>query len=208
MQRQYVKEAEARELYRKITGASNDAHYLHFVGEINRQLEFAQFELRRVKYLGDGEHYLGFVNKEADEASKRSVRYRGAKDGKPDTRVTAFFRALLERMATSATAEGGLGYLASREALNLRVDAPAGRAGGEEDPEAAALRQQAEEIGKLSLRERETALAQLSADGWLAHMRGKPGCYTLGPRSFLELGRYILALDLPPETAQALQGLA
>lgn len=31
--------------------ATADAHYLHFVGEINRQLEFAQFELRRVKYL-------------------------------------------------------------------------------------------------------------------------------------------------------------
>lgn len=46
-------------------------------------------------HQGDGEHYLGFVNKEADEASKRSVRYRGAKDGKPDTRVTAFFRALV-----------------------------------------------------------------------------------------------------------------
>lgn len=29
----------------------------------------------------------------------------------------------------------------------------------------------------------------------------------LQPRSFLELGRYILALDLPAETAQALQGL-
>lgn len=28
-----------------------DALYLHFVGEINSQLEFAQFELRRIKYL-------------------------------------------------------------------------------------------------------------------------------------------------------------
>ncbi len=35
------------------------------------------------------------MNKEADEASKRSVKYRGPKDGKPDTRVTAYFRALV-----------------------------------------------------------------------------------------------------------------
>lgn len=37
------------------------------------------------------------MNKEADEASKRSVKYRFAKDGKPDTRVTAYFRALVGR---------------------------------------------------------------------------------------------------------------
>ena len=43
----------------------------------------------------DGEYYLGFVNREADEPSKRSVKYRGAKDGKPDTRVTAYFKALV-----------------------------------------------------------------------------------------------------------------
>ena len=35
------------------------------------------------------------MNREADEPSKRSVKYRGAKDGKPDTRVTAYFRALV-----------------------------------------------------------------------------------------------------------------
>lgn len=28
-----------------------DARYLHFVAEVNQQLNFAQFELRRVKYL-------------------------------------------------------------------------------------------------------------------------------------------------------------
>ena len=44
---------------------------------------------------GDGQYYLGFVNTEADEASKRSVKYRGAKDGKPDTRITAYFKALV-----------------------------------------------------------------------------------------------------------------
>lgn len=209
MARQFLREDDAKDLYRQITGAQNDAFYFHFVGEVNQQLEFARFELRRAMYLADNQHYLGFVNKEADEASKRSVKYRGAKDGKPDTRITAYFRALLERIATSATAEAGLGYLSSRQALNLslRAELPVTQAGAEEDADLAAMRQQAEEVSKLGLKERETALAQLSADGWLAHMPGKPGCYTLGPRSFLELGRYILALDLPPATAEALQGL-
>ena len=45
---------------------------------------------------GDAQEYVGFVNREADEESKRSGRYRG-KDGKPDVRHTAFFRALVRR---------------------------------------------------------------------------------------------------------------
>lgn len=40
------------------------------------------------------------------------------------------------------------------------------------------------------------------------HTLVPPVSLPVQPRSFLELGRYILALDLPPETAQALQGLA
>ena len=43
----------------------------------------------------DGDFYLGFVNREGDEAAKRATAYRGAKDGKPDTRVTAYFKALV-----------------------------------------------------------------------------------------------------------------
>ena len=42
---------------------------------------------------GDGGEYVGFVNREADEESKRSGRY--TKDNKPDVRVTAFFRAVV-----------------------------------------------------------------------------------------------------------------
>lgn len=38
--------------------------------------------------------YIGFVNREADEDSKKASKYRG-KDGKPDVRHTAFFRALV-----------------------------------------------------------------------------------------------------------------
>ncbi|KAI7839617.1 hypothetical protein COHA_006617 [Chlorella ohadii] len=203
MARQYLKESDAKDLYRQITGAANDASYFHFVADVNQQLQFAQLELRRVKYLGDGEYYLGFVNREADEPSKRSVKYRGAKDGKPDTRITAYFKALLETIATSASAEQGLGYVNTRDALNISLAAAAAATQGE-DEEAVALRQQAEEIRKLGMKERETALGQLTMDGWLAHMPGKAGCYTLGPRSFLELGQYICGLDLPPATAQAL----
>ncbi|PRW44587.1 non-structural maintenance of chromosomes element 1-like protein [Chlorella sorokiniana] len=203
MTQQYLKESDAKKLYRQITSAADDANYFHFVADVNQQLQFAQLELRRVKYLGDGEYYLGFVNREADEPSKRSVKYRGAKDGKPDTRITAYFKALLEQIATSGTAEQGLGYVSTRDALNISLAAAAAATQGE-DEEAVALRQQAEEIRKLGMKEREAVLGELTMDGWLAHMPGKAGCYTLGPRTFLELGQYICGLDLPPAAEQAL----
>lgn len=192
MGRQYLKESDAKELYRQITGAAHDGNYLHFMADINQQLNFAQFELRRVKYPGDGEWYLGFVNREGDEPSKRATKYRGAKDGKPDTRITAYFRALLDQMVASSAADQGLGYLTSQQALYIQISPDAATQAEEE--EAAAVRQQADEVRKLSMKERETVLAQLATDGWLAHMPSRAGCYTLGPRSFLEL-------------AQALEGM-
>lgn len=155
---------------------------------------------------GDGEWYLGYVNREADEVSKRSAKYRVAKDGKPDTRVTAYFRALvraaqpgmmpvppeggghagmcvalappvrgidgypsqfaqprhavchlrrlqvdhlcaaslcppqLDQVVAAATAEQGLGFLTSQQALYVRVGTGASTQAGEEA--AAATQQQ------------------------------------------------------------------
>jgi hypothetical protein len=37
-------------------------------------------------------------------------------------------------------------------------------------------------VDKLSLRDREAVLAQLTTDGWLAHVADRAGCYTLGVR--------------------------
>ena len=51
-------------------------------------------------------------------------------------------------------------------------------------------------------------LPQLTMDGWLAHAAGQARAYTLGPRAFLELGDYILKLDLPEATAREREGLA
>lgn len=51
-----------------------------------------------------------------------------------------------------------------------------------------------------------TAL-QLVEDGWLANSPNRAGCYTLGVRSLLELGEYILSLDLPDATRGLLQNI-
>ena len=53
----------------------------------------------------------------------------------------------------------------------------------------------------LSMREKQETLRKLLTTGWLASVPSKPGYYTLGPRTFLELGDYLLGLpDLPQAT--------
>ena len=54
---------------------------------------------------GDQQEYIGFVNREADEDSKHSTKYRG-RDGKPDVRHTAFFRALVRGPAAAGCLRG------------------------------------------------------------------------------------------------------
>jgi len=41
---------------------------------------------------------------------------------------------------------------------------------------------QASALRELSKREREAVLGQFVADGWLAAVSDRPGCYTLGVR--------------------------
>jgi hypothetical protein len=211
---------------------------------------------------GDGAEYIGFVNLEADEESRRSGRYR-TKEGKPDVRVFALFRALvsterpscaatstrtyarlpgctvplssprcirchawhwarawvlsrtergsaaltppppprppqLERIAAHEGAVNGLGWVSSGDSLNLSLT----QATQQPTQVAAAA---AAELPRLSKAEREAALEALTEDGWLAHTPGRPGCHSLGPRAFLELGQLLLEMELPPATRVALE---
>eukprot|EP00887_Chlorella_sp_A99_P004953 scaffold4.g4953.t1 len=215
MRRQYLPEQEAKEVYCKITGASNDAGYMELLGEINAtHLSFAHFELRRIMYPGDRRHYLGFVNREADEESRRALKYRaGGRDGRPDLRLTAFFRMLLERIATADNGgESGLGYIRSSEAMNAALtqatQAPPATPATQGEAGAGGMQAPAAPLGAMSMRDRQEALEALAADGWLGHKAGVDGAYCLGPRSFLELAPYMLQLDdLPDATRQLLEGM-
>ena len=53
---------------------------------------------------------------------------------------------------------------------------------------------------RLTLAEKEDTLKQLVAEGWLARTPDRPGCYSIGVRTFLELGQYLTELDLPEST--------
>ena len=53
---------------------------------------------------------------------------------------------------------------------------------------------------RLTHAEKEETLKQLVAEGWLAKTPDRLGCYSIGVRSFLELGKYLTDLDLPEIT--------
>lgn len=53
---------------------------------------------------------------------------------------------------------------------------------------------------RLTHAEKEDTLKQLLAEGWIAQTPDRPGCYSVGVRTFLELGQYLTELDLPEST--------
>ena len=53
---------------------------------------------------------------------------------------------------------------------------------------------------RLTHAEKEDTLKQLLAEGWIARTPDRPGCYSVGVRTFLELGQYLTELDLPEST--------
>ncbi|KAL3160527.1 hypothetical protein ABBQ32_010831 [Trebouxia sp. C0010 RCD-2024] len=53
---------------------------------------------------------------------------------------------------------------------------------------------------RLSHAEKEDTLKQLVSEGWLAKTPERAGCYSIGVRTFLELGQYLTDLDLPEST--------
>lgn len=53
---------------------------------------------------------------------------------------------------------------------------------------------------RLTHAEKEDTMKQLVGEGWLAKTPDRPGCYSIGVRTFLELGQYLTELDLPEST--------
>ena len=92
--------------------------------------------------------------------------------------------------ADKRKAEGGLNAM---EALNMPLFSasaaapqPADGAGPSQPPPAAS-----NASVKLGVKDREAALDDMTADGWLVHDSDN-GKFWLGPRAFLELSNYLL----------------
>lgn len=139
--------------------------------------------------------YVGFVNKEADEISKKATNYK-LKDGKPNVLYAAFFKSLLDGMCSNEDVSDSLGYITEQDAFYIPVmmskEGEAGD-GTQEVTEAT-----------MSLSERKKALDAFVADSWVAPHPREDSVYCFGPRTVLELGSMLLKRDLPPNIKRSL----
>jgi hypothetical protein len=147
---------------------------------------------------GNDSTYIGFVNLEPDEPSKRATKHR-TKDGRPDLRYPAYFKALVDHIASHPGSPSSMGWVSITDALNVSLAAPQptqpAAAAGPSSPATQQPHLAAGASGALPamrLEQREEALACFVADGWLSYTPDQLNCYSLGPRALLELGPSLL----------------
>jgi len=182
-------QSDAEVLYRKLSGAHDLSGYNDFLADINEGLEFVEFEIRRIRSPVDDQWYVGFVNRASDSAAKlRKSHYTHEE--------LAYFKSTVEAIAESdelADEDEAKPCLGSMAALNLVYEPPATQAPDEVSQSQA---EPASQRGKpLGPRQKETTLAKLVTEGWLAHTQGR-AAYSIGPRTFLELRQFLNSLEL------------
>ncbi|CAK0786570.1 hypothetical protein CVIRNUC_009783 [Coccomyxa viridis] len=187
MERTWMKEQEAKQLFLQITGTRSDHAYMAMVASVDADLMGFSFKLTRLLFPLDRTWYLAVVNKTSDEAAKTlGSHFTPAQ--------IAFLKSVVEAIALDPDAEGGIATIGSMDANNL----------------ASTFSQtQATQCGsqaagpRLTMTQKEKALEEFAEDGWLAAVPGRPGTYSLGVRSFLELKDFLHGLELPADTRQA-----
>ncbi|KAH7617156.1 hypothetical protein Ndes2526B_g07748 [Nannochloris sp. 'desiccata'] len=216
MEKGYMLESDAKQLYKRICALDTDAGYLAFISDIGANISFSGFELRRAKWPGDDQIYLGFVNVVSDESSKRATPFK-SKDNRPDVRYTAYFRALLEKIAghpgqlDGPLSSNGLGFISTKDALNLNFTLAAAPEPDANDGEAGPSTQRQQQVlagaaaQPFRPSDKDRALKYFVEQGWLAKTPNQETCYSLGPRSFLELGTMLAEMDLEPGPKAALE---
>uniref|UniRef100_A0A0C9RS92 Non-structural maintenance of chromosomes element 1 homolog n=1 Tax=Wollemia nobilis TaxID=56998 RepID=A0A0C9RS92_9CONI len=149
-----------------------------YIGNINKELGFLQFEVRAGRNQYDGEVYYGVVNKVADEQAKLGTQY--------SLPQIAFFRALMEAILQD---QSGKGQILNIEALNIRLEAQA-RQESQID-----LNQKPLAFKQFSMAQKEKTLEDLLKNRWLCTTEdGKIG---LGIRAFLELRSLFKNFEVP-----------
>ena len=193
-----VPEEEARTLHAKLVGDEGvpAAAFDAFWGEVHEALAFVGMAMRRFRFPGDKRVYLGVANTRADEMSKMSNRL--------DQKQMVLFRAVLEAVACDPGGEGldeAAALIAAGNALSERADAEValtqgGGSPGVSQSQGPGQSQAAHKAVKsLTMADKLATLRTLVADQWL--WNDVEGRYAVGPRTFLELGEFLLELDLP-----------
>ncbi|KAG2448357.1 hypothetical protein HYH02_006939 [Chlamydomonas schloesseri] len=204
----YKQEQEVKSMVRRLLNKNDDGSYMAVLSKMQRDLQWLELTIERIKLPVNDEWYLCTVNKEPDQASMEmgsdfSIQER------------AYFDAVIDKIGSQPPEGGAL--IASVGGMTLKnvlpkpaatTAAAAGGAGGEPASQAAGGAQaaagasgQSTKAKPMSLLEREEALNKLARQGWL--YMPKDGHYTLGPRTLLELKDRVMS-TLPAEAAERL----
>lgn len=138
--------------------------------QINKELDFVQFELRACMNQYDGDIYYGVVNNISDEQSKLGTKY--------SVPQIVFYKAIIEAIIQDGKNQGCITIF---EALNIRLENQVQDGQPLQDNEShipAAFK-------NFTISQKEKTLSELIHDRWLSSVSdGKIG---LGVRSFLDL---------------------
>ncbi|XP_047308753.1 non-structural maintenance of chromosomes element 1 homolog [Impatiens glandulifera] len=168
-------EDQFRSIFAGVSGerlSSNRRLFNDYLLKINKELAFAQFELRACRNQYDGNVYYGMVNNVADEQSKLGTQYTVPQ--------ITFYKGIIEAIIQDATAQGSISNI---DALNVRLES---QAGPSQVPTA---------VKTFSFSQKEKTLEELVRDQWLCST--VDGNIGLGPRSFLDLRSWFHNNDIP-----------
>ncbi|XP_076912104.1 uncharacterized protein LOC143570309 [Bidens hawaiensis] len=174
-----LKENEFQSIFSDVTGKSLDSHkqlFNEYLGKINMELSYVQFELRACRNQYDGSVYYGVINTVADEQSKLGTKYTVPQ--------IAFYKGIIEAIVQDSSAQGTISNI---EALNIRLENQFQGSSSTEIP--AALR-------NFSLSQKEKAIHEFIQDQWLCAT--SDGNIGLGVRSFLDLRSWFHNNEVPP----------
>ncbi|KAI7729201.1 hypothetical protein M8C21_025875, partial [Ambrosia artemisiifolia] len=158
-----------------LSSVFSDSHkqlFNEYLGKINRELSYVQFELRACRNQYDGFVYYGVINTVADEQSKLGTKYTVPQ--------IAFYKGIIEAIVQNTTAQGTISNI---EALNIRLE---NQGGSSEIPPA---------LKNFSMSQKERAIHEFIQDQWLCST--SDGNIGLGVRSFLDLRSWFHNNEVP-----------
>lgn len=165
-------EKEVKFIFKTVCENNTDVSeraFHEYIGRINKELDFVQFEARAGRNQYDGEIYYGVVNKVADEHAKLGTQY--------SLPQIAFFKAVIEAILQDQSGKGQISNIEVKQESQ-----------GDPGQVPSAFKQ-------FSMAQKDKTLEDLLKNRWLcATEEGKIG---LGIRAFLELRSLFKNLDVP-----------
>ncbi|XP_057861630.2 uncharacterized protein LOC131070124 isoform X2 [Cryptomeria japonica] len=174
-------EKDVKSMYNTLcqnSSVSRERDFHEYIGNINKELAFLQFEVRASTNQYDSHVYYGVINKVADEQAKLGTQY--------SLPQIAFFKAVMEAILQD---QSGKGQISNIEALNIRLETQARSESQVEVSQIPSVFKQ------FSMAQKEKTLEDLLRNRWLCTTEeGKIG---LGVRAFLELRSLFKDFEVP-----------